>query len=128
MYRAVDKNGRTIDFMLSKNRDKASAKAFFVKAIGASGKPEKVTIDKSGANNAALKSLNKNLNKKDKIEIRQINYLNNVVEQDHRFIKKITKPMMGFKSFESARHAGKFSLCQNFQKKSCGYRWETKPN
>ena len=103
LYRAVDKSGDTIDFMLSEKRDEAAARAFFAKAINASGKPEKVTIDKSGANNAALKSLNKNLKEKDKIEIRQIKYLNNLVEQDHRFIKKITKPMMGFKSFESAQ-------------------------
>ena len=103
LYRAVDKSGDTIDFMLSEKRDEAAAKAFFTKAINASGKPEKVTIDKSGANNAALKSLNKNLKEKDKIAIRQSKYLNNLVEQDHRFIKKITKPMMGFKSFESAQ-------------------------
>ena len=103
LYRAVDKDGETIDFMLSEKRDEAAASAFFTKAINASGKPEKVTIDKSGANNAALKSLNKNLKEKDSIEIRQIKYLNNVVEQDHRFIKRITKPMMGFKSFESAQ-------------------------
>ena len=103
LYRAVDKSGETIDFMLSEKRDEAAARAFFTKAINASGKPEKVTIDKSGANNAALKSLNTSLEKENKIEIRQIKYLNNVVEQDHRFIKRITKPMMGFKSFESAQ-------------------------
>jgi putative transposase len=103
LYRAVDKAGETIDFMLSERRDEAAAKRFFIKAIDASGKAEKVTIDKSGANNAALKSLNTSLEKENKIEIRQIKYLNNVVEQDHRFIKKITKPMMGFKSFESAQ-------------------------
>jgi len=103
LYRAVDKAGETIDFRLSERRDEAAAKRFFIKAIDASGKPEKVTIDKSGANNAALKSLNTSLEKENKIEIRQIKYLNNVVEQDHRFIKKITKPMMGFKSFGSAQ-------------------------
>lgn len=103
LYRAVAKDGETIDFTLSEKRDEASAKAFFTKAVNASGKPEKVTIDKSGTNNAALKLLNKNLKEEDKIEIRQIKYLNNIVEQDHRFIKRITKPMMGFKSFESAQ-------------------------
>ena len=102
LYRAVDKSGATIDFMLSKNRDEKAAKHFFIKAIGYSEKPEKITIDKSGSNNAALQSINKSLNKKDKIEIRQIKYLNNVVEQDHRFIKRITKPTMGFKAFYSA--------------------------
>lgn len=102
LYRAVDKSGDTIDFMLTKNRNKTAAKRFFSKAIGYAGKPDKVTIDKSGSNDSALKSINKNLNKKNKIEIRQIKYLNNIVEQDHRFIKKITKPMMGFKSFHAA--------------------------
>ena len=99
LYRAVDKSGATIDFMRSKNRDELAAKIFFNKAIG---KPEKITIDKSGANNAALKSINKRYIDPDKIEIRQIKYLNNIVEQDHRFIKRITKPMMGFKEFHSA--------------------------
>ena len=87
---------------MSKNRDKKSAKAFFDKAIGYNGRPEKVTIDKSGANFASLKNINNNLNESEKIEIRQIKYLNNIIEQDHRFIKKITKPMKGFKSFHSA--------------------------
>jgi len=102
LYRAVDKAGATIDFMLSKNRDKKAAKRFFIKAMGYSKKPDKITIDKSGSNNAALQSINKGFNKKDKIEIRQIKYLNNIVEQDHRFIKRITKPTMGFKAFYSA--------------------------
>jgi len=102
LYRAVDKSGATVDFMLSKNRDEHSAKRFFNKAIGYSCKPEKITIDKSGSNNAALKSINKSLPESGKIEIRQIKYLNNIVESDHRFIKRITKPMMGFKEFDSA--------------------------
>jgi len=102
LYRAVDKAGNTIDFMLSKYRDEQAAKRFFIKAIGYSSKLEKITIDKSGANNAALKSINKSLCMDDQVEIRQIKYLNNIVEQDHRFIKKIVKPMMGFKSFHSA--------------------------
>ena len=102
LYRAVDKSGATIDFMLSKNRDKLAAKRFFNKAIGYSGRPEKVTIDKSGANNAALKSINKTVPAQHQIEVRQIKYLNNIIEQDHRFIKRMTKPMMGFKEFHSA--------------------------
>ena len=61
-----------------------------------------MTIDKSGSNNAALRSLNKRLKEKDKIESRQIKYLNNIAEQDHRFIKKITRPTLGFKSYSSA--------------------------
>ena len=110
LYRAVDKEGNTIDFMLSKKRDKAAAKTFFNKAIGAHGLPEKVTIDKSGSNKAGLDALNVQLAilillgcALSPMLIRQIKYLNNIIEQDHRFIKKITKPMMGFKSFEAAQ-------------------------
>jgi len=102
LYRAVDKAGVTIDFMLSKKRDEKAAKRFFNKAIGYSESPEKITIDKSGANNAALVSINKRLNKDSKIQVRQIKYLNNIVEQDHRFIKCIVRSMKGFKSFHSA--------------------------
>ena len=102
LYRAVDKSGDTIDFMLFEKRDFTAAKRFFCKAIGFNGQPEKVTIDKSGANNLALIRINKSRPDHHKIEIRQIKYLNNIVEQDHRFIKRITKPMMGFKSFKSA--------------------------
>ena len=102
LYRAVDKSGTTIDFTLSQNRDELAAKCFFNKAIARSGQPEKITIDKSGANNAALKSINKTLTPLVQIEIRQIKYLNNIVEQDHRFVKRIVKPMMGFKAFQSA--------------------------
>ncbi len=88
LYRAVDSAGYTIDFLLRKNRDASAAKAFFCKAIKHNGQPQKVTIDKSGSNFCALNSLNKSLAKDKQIEIRQIKYLNNVVEQDHRFIKK----------------------------------------
>ena len=109
LYRAVDKSGATIDFMLAKNRDEAAAKRFFNKAISYSGIPEKITIDKSGANNAALKSITKRHIDSDNIEVRQIKYLNNIIEQDHRFIKRITKSMMGFKEFHSA-HATLISI------------------
>lgn len=102
-YRAVDKYGATIDFLLCKYRDEAAARRFFKKAIRSSGCPEKITIDKSGSNTAALEAINKPFKKEEKIEVRRIKYLNNIVEQDHRFIKKITKPMKGFKSFKSAR-------------------------
>lgn len=102
-YRAVDKIGQTIDFYLSKNRDATSAKRFFQKAIYTSGKPEKINIDKSGTNTSALNAINQSYKADSKIEIRQNKYLNNMVEQDHRFIKKICKPMLGFFSLVSAR-------------------------
>ncbi len=101
-YRAVDKQNQTVDFFLSPTRDTQAALAFFKKAIGSSGQPEKVNMDKSGANLAGLEAVNSNLSEKKKITIRQIKYLNNIVEQDHRGIKRITKPMLGFKSFVCA--------------------------
>lgn len=103
LYRAVDSLGNTIEFLLRKHRDAAAAKAFFGKAFKNNGYPEKVTIDKSGSNISALNAANQDLQEDQKIEVRQIKYLNNIVEQDHRFIKKRTKPMLGFKSFYSAK-------------------------
>ena len=87
LYRAVDKSGATIDFMLSKKRDEYSARRFFNKAISYAGKPKKITINKSSAKNPALELINKVLSEEDKIEIRQISYLSNIIESDHRFIK-----------------------------------------
>ncbi|WP_430233525.1 IS6 family transposase [Paraburkholderia tropica] len=101
LYRAVDKEGNTVDFLLRAHRDKAAARRYFEKAIAQNGEPETVTVDKSGANLAALETLN--TERETPIRIRQNKYLNNIVEQDHRAVKRIVKPMMGFKSFRCAR-------------------------
>jgi putative transposase len=103
LYRALDSLGNTIEFLLRKYRDKAAAKAFLKKAFKNNPRPDKCTIDKSGSNIAALDDANEGFEKEDQIEIRTIKYLNNIIEQDHRFIKKRTKPMLGFKSFNSAK-------------------------
>jgi putative transposase len=110
LYRAVDKAGNTVDFMLSEKRDEPAARAFFLKVIDSSGIPQTVTMDKSGANKAGMDTINLHLALLFmlgglflQIKVRQIKYLNNIVEQDHRFIKKITKPMKGFKAFHSAK-------------------------
>jgi putative transposase len=100
LYRAIDHDGDTLDFMLSKRRDKKSATKFFKKSIKSSGKPIKINIDKSGSNKAGIEACNRGYPKK--IKIRQVKYLNNRIEQDHRFIKRLSRPMMGFKSFPSA--------------------------
>ena len=102
LYRAVDKEGDTIDFLLRAKRDKTAALRFFEKAMRANGNPEKVTIDQSGSNKAAMDEINKD--REVPILVRQNKYLNNVIEQDHRAVKRITKPMMGFKSFYAARN------------------------
>ena len=100
LYRAVDKTGATVDFLLTAKRDRNAALRFLRKATGQNGTPAKVTIDKSGANTAALEHHNADRNAG--IEIRKVKYLNNIVEQDHRAIKRLTRPMLGFKSFRSA--------------------------
>jgi len=101
LYRAVDKEGKTVDFLLTAKRNKAAAKRFFEKAMNANGLPEKVTMDKSGANKAAMDEINASL--PSPALVRQIKYLNNIVEQDHRAVKRVTKPMLGFKSFNAAK-------------------------
>ena len=100
LYRAIDKDGDTLEFMVSDKRDEAAATKFFKKAIRSHGLPEKVTVDKSGSNEPAL--LHLNLRYGNWIEIRQMKFLNNRIEQDHRNIKRRTNPMMGFKSWSSA--------------------------
>lgn len=106
LYRAVDKEGNTLDFMLAERRDEAAATAFFTRTIQSNGWPDKVVIDKSGANLAGLENMNILLILSGwfwLIEVLQVKYLNNIVEQDHRFIKKLTRPMQGFKSFAAAQ-------------------------
>ena len=101
-YRAVDKEGKTIDFLLTASREKAAAMHFFEKAIRDNGIPVKVSMDKSCTNTSAL---NQVIEDKDiSVIVRQVKYLNNIVEQDHRAIKRITKPMLGIKSFYAAKN------------------------
>ncbi|MGA8172901.1 MAG: IS6 family transposase [Methylocystis sp.] len=100
LYRAVDKAGATVDFLLTAKRDRKAALRFLRKATGQHGVPKKITIDKSGANTAAIESYDQE--HEADIEIRQNKYLNNIVEQDHRAVKRVVRPMLGFKSFRSA--------------------------
>src|SRR5258707_113874 len=92
LYRAVDKAGNTVDFLLRAKRDKAAAKRYFEQSIARNGVPETVTIDKSGANLAALEAIN--VGRETPIKVRQTKYLNNIIEQDHRAIKRPTRPML----------------------------------
>ena len=101
LYRAVDRAGHTVDFLLRGKRDLAAARRFFERAIDLHGVPEKITIDKSGANTAAIVGLCTDSGVD--IEMRQSKYLNNLIEQDHRAIKRVVRPMLGFKSFHCAR-------------------------
>jgi putative transposase len=101
LYRAVDKYGQTIDFLLTEHRDQEAALRFLQQAIRRHGVPEKITIDGSDANEAAIKRYNDEHGTT--IIIQQVKYLNNIIEQDHRAVKRVTRPRLGFKSFEAAQ-------------------------
>jgi len=88
--------------LLTAKRYKKAALRFLTKAICRNGKPSLINIDKSGANTAGIKSYN--IENHGRIEIRQCKYLNNIVEQDHRFIKRKTKRVLGFKNFYAAQN------------------------
>lgn len=98
LYRAVNKEDNTIDFLLAKRRNKYAAHKFLLKAINISGCPKVINIDQSGANKEAIRTYNKRCFKK--INIRQCKYLNNRVEADQRFIKWRNLLTLAFKSFE----------------------------
>jgi putative transposase len=100
VYRAVDKQGKTVDFPLTAKRHMAGAKRCFHEAMAENSDPDKVAMDKSSANKAALDATN--ARRPVPIPLRQVKYLNNIVEQDHRAIKRVTKPMRNFKSFGAA--------------------------
>jgi putative transposase len=103
LYRAVDKEGKTVDFLLTAHRDMAAARQFFQKAMRENGMPDKIAMDKSGANKAAIDEINGGMEVP--INVCQVKYLNNIVEQDHRAIKRVTRPILGFKSFRAASNA-----------------------
>lgn len=105
LYRAVDKHGKTLDFILSRHRNKPAATKFFARMLEINGLPRKIVIDKSGANTAGINAINKMLKGFGcpiPIEMVRRKYLNDIVEQDYRFIKRRTRPMLGFKAFASA--------------------------
>jgi IS6 family transposase len=104
LYRAVDSAGNTLEFFLSATRDAAAAKRFFLKALGASHTvvPRVITVDKNAAYPKALDELKAEGTVPEACELRPVKYLNNIVEQDHRFIKRLVKPGLGFFSVETA--------------------------
>jgi transposase-like protein len=128
LYRAVDSMGNTLEFLLSPARDAEAAKRFFVKALHTSAgstsqarpseenmaqpttsaasttpsAPRVINTDKNAAYPKAVADLKAAGILPEHVELRQVKYLNNLIEQDHRFIKRLTKPGMGFFSFETA--------------------------
>jgi transposase-like protein len=102
LYRAVDKAGRTVDFLLSKRRDMDAAKRFFSRATRQHGAPRVITLDGYAASHRAVAKLKEVGTLPQRVCIRSSKYLNNVIEQDHRRIKQRVRPMLGFKRFETA--------------------------
>jgi len=105
LYRAVDSAGNTIDFMLSAKRDKQAAKRFFRKALKAihNSSPRVINVDKNAAYPTAIGELKAEKTLTHTCKLRHNKYLNNIIEQEHRFIKKLVNPSLGFKSFHTAR-------------------------
>jgi transposase-like protein len=128
LYRAVDSEGNTLEFLLSPTRDAEAAKRFFLKALSSPAgstpeaqpfeeqvaeptamanpvtpTPRVINVDKNAAYPKAMAELKAAGQLPESVELRQVKYLNNIVEQDHRFIKRLVKPGMGFFSFETAR-------------------------
>jgi IS6 family transposase len=103
-YQAVDSDGNTIYFMLSAKRNRKAAKRFLKKALGLKHNQilRAITVDKNPAYPPAINELKNDRVLPQNINLLQINYLNNIVEQDHRSIKRIVRPMLGFQSFHTA--------------------------
>ena len=126
LYRAVDSRGNTLEFLLSLTRDAEAAKDFFLKALQSSaclttspgleneqmGRKAEfsalepvlrvINTEKNAAYPKAIAELKAAGVLPERVELRQVKYLNNLIEQDHRFVKRLTKPGMGFFSFETA--------------------------
>lgn len=119
LYRAVDSEGNTLDFMLSAKRDAKAAKRFLKKVLNASHTiaPRAITVDKNAAYPPAITDLKQDDALPEATETRQSKYLNNTVEQDHRFIKRRSNPGLGFGSFNTARRTLKGYEAMNMIRK-----------
>jgi transposase-like protein len=119
LYRAVDSDGNTLDFLLTAKRDAQAAKRFFSKALNAvhTQEPRVINVDKNAAYPKAIDELKEKEELSEKVELRQNKYLNNIIEQDHRAIKRLVKPGMGFGSFNTARRTIKDYEIMNMLRK-----------
>jgi transposase-like protein len=102
LYRAVDKAGQTVDFFLSRNRDVNAAKSFLRSAMKNTRVPTKITLDAYAASHRAVREMKEDGELPGRVKVRSSQYLNNLVEQDHRRVKQRIRPMLGFKRFDNA--------------------------
>ena len=102
LYRAVDQAGRTVDFFLSRNRDVTAAKTFLRNAMKHRRTPTKITLDAYAASHRTVREMKETGELPRRVKVRSSQYLNNLVEQDHRRIKQRIRPMLGFRRFDHA--------------------------
>ena len=102
LYRAVDKAGKTVDFYLSRKRDVNAAKAFLRTAMKNTRRPTKITLDGYAASHRAVREMKDDGELPRGVTVRSSQYLNNLIEQDHRRVKQRIVPMLGFKRFANA--------------------------
>ena len=135
LYRAVDREGKTVDFRLSARRDVAAAKAFFRKAVKSQGAPQSITLDGYAASHRAVRELKADGLLPEGTKLRSSKYLNNLIEQDHRNIKSRVAVMLGFKRFKNAAvtiagielmhriRKGQFNLAARFKEAAAPAVW-----
>jgi transposase-like protein len=117
LYRAIDRHGLTVDFLLSEHRDITAAQRFFTRAIERHGAPERITLDGYPATHSAVAELKKSGLLHPQTRVWTSKYLNNIVEQDHRRVKQRIYPMLGFKQFRNATVTiGGIELVQKIRK------------
>jgi IS6 family transposase len=104
LYRAIDSSGNTIEFMLSAKRDVSAAKRFFTKMMRADHRrlPFTISVDKNAAYPEAFTASQREKVLPHECKLRRVKYLNNIIEQDHRFIKKRVRACLGYRSFDTA--------------------------
>ncbi|GEO16639.1 IS6 family transposase [Microvirga aerophila] len=136
LYRAIDSNGDTVEFWFSERRNLTAARRFLNNALKRHGRPERIVIDGSQTNREAIMSCDAANRLQDRsrrvlkpIRIRQSQYLNNRIEQDHRAIKRRIRPMLGFKSVNSARVIlGGIEMIHMMRKGQAKYAYNPQPS